>query len=72
VEVAELQQRGGQISGVKLAGEAGEVLTADRYVLALGSYSRCSPAGAGPAGVSGQGLFADGAAGGRSARRARP
>ena len=40
VEVAELQQRGGQISGVKLAGEAGEVLTADRYVLALGSYSR--------------------------------
>jgi D-amino-acid dehydrogenase len=38
----------GQISGVKLAGEAGETLTADRYVLALGSYSRrCSPAGAG-------------------------
>ena len=40
VQIAELQQRGGQISGVKLAGEAGETLTADRYVLALGSYSR--------------------------------
>ena len=40
VRIAELQQRRGQISGVRLAGEAGEVLTADRYVLALGSYSR--------------------------------
>ena len=40
VRIAELQRRRGQISGVRLAGEAGEVLTADRYVLALGSYSR--------------------------------
>lgn len=40
VQIAEVQQRAGQISGVKLAGEAGETLTADRYVLALGSYSR--------------------------------
>ncbi len=42
-EVAELQQDGGRISGVRLAGqngEPGEVLSADRYVLALGSYSR--------------------------------
>ncbi|QTD47226.1 D-amino acid dehydrogenase [Ottowia testudinis] len=39
-DVAGLQKRGDQITGVRLAGEAGEVLTADRYVLALGSYSR--------------------------------
>jgi len=42
-EIAELQRHKQQISGVRLAGqdgEAGEVLTADRYVLALGSYSR--------------------------------
>ena len=40
VQIAALEQRAGQISGVKLAGETGETLTADRYVLALGSYSR--------------------------------
>ncbi|HQD14353.1 MAG TPA: D-amino acid dehydrogenase [Ottowia sp.] len=43
VQVAELEQRNGQISAVRLAGELGapgETLTADRYVLALGSYSR--------------------------------
>ena len=40
VQIAELQQRAAQISGVRLAGDAGETLTADRYVLALGSYSR--------------------------------
>ncbi|OJU88342.1 MAG: D-amino acid dehydrogenase small subunit [Burkholderiales bacterium 66-5] len=40
VQIAEVQQRRGQISGVRLAGDAREVLTADRYVLALGSYSR--------------------------------
>ena len=39
-QVAGLEQRGDQITGVRLAGDAGEVLTADRYVLALGSYSR--------------------------------
>jgi len=37
-EIAELLPRGGQIGGVRLA--SGEVLSADRYVLALGSYSR--------------------------------
>ncbi|QEA12144.1 D-amino acid dehydrogenase [Comamonas flocculans] len=47
VQIAELQQRGGQVSGVRLAGEAAEVLTADRYVLALGSYSRAMAAGLG-------------------------
>ena len=40
VRIAEVRQRGGQISGVRLDGEAHEVLTADRYVMALGSYSR--------------------------------
>ena len=44
VEIAEVRQRGGQISGVRLGGEAGEVLTADRYVLALGSYTRAMAA----------------------------
>ncbi|MBN8557705.1 MAG: D-amino acid dehydrogenase [Proteobacteria bacterium] len=43
VQIEALEQRGGQISAVRLAGEngaPGETLTADRYVLALGSYSR--------------------------------
>ena len=40
VDIAGLQRRGDQISEVRLAGDAAEVLTADRYVLALGSYSR--------------------------------
>lgn len=31
---------GGRITGVRLGGAANEVLTADRYVLAFGSYSR--------------------------------
>ena len=38
--VAGLDLRGGDIAGVRLAGPAPERLTADRYVLALGSYSR--------------------------------
>ena len=38
VQIAELLPRGGQIGGVRLA--SGEVLSADRYVLALGSCSR--------------------------------
>jgi len=43
VRIEALEQRGGQISAVRLAGESGapgETLVADRYVLALGSYSR--------------------------------
>jgi len=44
VEIAEVRQCGGQISGVRLGGDAGEVLTADRYVLALGSYTRAMAA----------------------------
>ncbi len=44
VQVHELLRSGGHISGVRIAGKApgaaDEVLTADRYVLAFGSYSR--------------------------------
>ncbi|MDI3515070.1 MAG: D-amino-acid dehydrogenase [Rhodocyclaceae bacterium] len=44
VQVRELLRSGGHISGVRIAGKApgaaDEVLTADRYVLAFGSYSR--------------------------------
>jgi D-amino-acid dehydrogenase len=35
-----LVTEGGRITGVRLGGSAGEVLAADRYVLAFGSYSR--------------------------------
>jgi len=38
--VAGLVIEGGQIAGVRLNGPANEVLKADRYVLAFGSYSR--------------------------------
>lgn len=38
--VRRLQQQGGEICGVELAGADSEVLRADRYVLACGSYSR--------------------------------
>lgn len=44
VEVRELVQRGGHIAGVRITGKDAqaedELLTADRYVLAFGSYSR--------------------------------
>lgn len=42
VEVRELVQQGGHITGVRIAanGVEDEVLSADRYVLAFGSYSR--------------------------------
>ncbi len=44
VQVRELLRSGGHIGGVRIAGKtpavADEVLTADRYVLAFGSYSR--------------------------------
>ncbi|MGD9870545.1 MAG: D-amino acid dehydrogenase [Thauera sp.] len=42
VEVRELVQQGGHITGVRIAanGAEDEVLSADRYVLAFGSYSR--------------------------------
>ncbi|MER2552965.1 MAG: D-amino acid dehydrogenase [Thauera sp.] len=41
-EVRELVRRGGHIQGVRIAraGHADELLSADRYVLAFGSYSR--------------------------------
>ena len=39
-EVSRLQASGGRITGVELAGEQAEVLRADHYVLAFGSYSR--------------------------------
>ncbi len=35
-----LVMEGGRIKGVRLGGASGDVLTADRYVLAFGSYSR--------------------------------
>ncbi|HAG76876.1 MAG TPA: D-amino acid dehydrogenase [Thauera sp.] len=41
VDVRELLKRGGHIDGVRIAGAEGdEILRADRYVLAFGSYSR--------------------------------
>ena len=44
VQVRELQRRNGHVTGVRIAGTtpgaADEVLSADRYVLAFGSYSR--------------------------------
>lgn len=38
--VTQLLTQGGRITGVRLGGAGGELLTADRYVLAFGSYSR--------------------------------
>lgn len=38
--IEQVLHHGTSVSGVRLAGPAREVLTADRYVLALGSYSR--------------------------------
>jgi D-amino-acid dehydrogenase len=38
--IESLRTEGGRITGVQLAGAGAEMLTADRYVLALGSYSR--------------------------------
>ncbi len=38
--IESIRSEGGQIKGVQLAGPDGELLHADRYVLALGSYSR--------------------------------
>ena len=64
--VAGLNTAGGQITGVRIGDE---VLTADRYVAAFGSYTRGFLEPPGPAGLSAQGLFAD-RAHGRRVRRA--